>query len=257
MGMLSVRNLHKSFGKNQVLKGIDLDVEAGEVVVIIGASGSGKSTFLRCVNALEIIDEGSISLEGKEVINAKEIRGLARLRLNKELSRYRAQVGMVFQHFNLFPHMTVEQNIIEAPMRVKGLSRERAREKAKELLERVGLLEKKDDFPITLSGGQQQRVAIARALAMEPKVMLFDEATSALDPEMVGEVLRVMRDLATDGMTMLVVTHEMDFARKVADRVIFIDDGTVLESGRPDDIFTRPARSRTRQFLNQVLQRLE
>ena len=179
------------------------------------------------------------------------------MRLNKELQKYRAQVGMVFQNFNLFPHMTVKQNIIEAPMRVKGLTNNKAVELAEKLLEQVGLIDKINEYPITLSGGQQQRVAIARALAMEPKVMLFDEVTSALDPEMVGEVLKVMSDLARCGMTMLVVTHEMDFAQKVADRVIFIDEGIILESGKSDDIFTKPTNERTKQFLKQVLQRFE
>ncbi|KHG64352.1 peptide ABC transporter ATP-binding protein [Thermus sp. 2.9] len=239
--IIRIHNLHKWFGSLHVLRGIHLEVAPGEKLVIIGPSGSGKSTLIRCINRLEDFQEGEVVVDGR---NVKEDRALREVR---------REVGMVFQQFNLFPHMTVLENITLAPMRVRGWSRERAEGKALELLERVGILDQARKYPAELSGGQQQRVAIARALAMEPKVMLFDEPTSALDPEMVGEVLDVMRDLARGGMTMLVVTHEMGFAREVADRVIFMDRGQVVEEGRPEEIFTRPREERTRAFLERVL----
>ncbi|WP_267962774.1 MULTISPECIES: amino acid ABC transporter ATP-binding protein [Thermus] len=239
--IIRIRNLHKWFGSLHVLKGIDLEVAPGEKLVIIGPSGSGKSTLIRCINRLEDFQEGEVVVDG---LNVKDERALREVR---------REVGMVFQQFNLFPHMTVLENITLAPIRVRGWSRERAERKALELLERVGILDQARKYPAELSGGQQQRVAIARALAMEPKVMLFDEPTSALDPEMVGEVLDVMRDLARGGMTMLVVTHEMGFAREVADRVVFMDRGQVVEEGRPEEIFTRPKEERTRAFLDRVL----
>ncbi|WP_279231844.1 amino acid ABC transporter ATP-binding protein, partial [Thermus thalpophilus] len=239
--IIRIHNLHKWFGSLHVLRGIHLEVAPGEKLVIIGPSGSGKSTLIRCINRLEDFQEGEVVVDGR---NVKEERALREVR---------REVGMVFQQFNFFPHMTVLENITLAPMRVRGWSRERAEGKALELLERVGILDQARKYPGELSGGQQQRVAIARALAMEPKVMLFDEPTSALDPEMVGEVLDVMRDLARGGMTMLVVTHEMGFAREVADRVIFMDRGQVVEEGRPEEIFTRPREERTRAFLERVL----
>ncbi|APD10109.1 MULTISPECIES: amino acid ABC transporter ATP-binding protein [Thermus] len=239
--IIRIRNLQKWFGSLHVLKGIDLEVAPGEKLVIIGPSGSGKSTLIRCINRLEDFQEGEVVVDG---LNVKDERALREVR---------REVGMVFQQFNLFPHMTVLENITLAPMRVRGWSREKAEKKALELLERVGILDQARKYPAELSGGQQQRVAIARALAMEPKVMLFDEPTSALDPEMVGEVLDVMRDLARGGMTMLVVTHEMGFAREVADRVVFMDRGQVVEEGRPEEIFTRPKEERTRAFLERVL----
>ncbi|MFN4073887.1 MAG: amino acid ABC transporter ATP-binding protein [Thermus sp.] len=239
--IIRIHNLHKWFGALHVLKGIHLEVAPGERLVIIGPSGSGKSTLIRCINRLEDFQEGEVVVDGR---NVKE---------EKALKEVRREVGMVFQQFNLFPHMTVLENIILAPMRVRGWSRERAVGKALELLERVGILDQAGKYPGQLSGGQQQRVAIARALAMEPRVMLFDEPTSALDPEMVGEVLDVMRDLARGGMTMLVVTHEMGFAREVADRVIFMDGGQIVEEGRPEEIFSSPKEERTRAFLQRVL----
>jgi general L-amino acid transport system ATP-binding protein len=229
--IIRIHNLHKWFGPLHVLKGINLEVAPGEKLVIIGPSGSGKSTLIRTVNRLEDFQEGEVVVDGHNVKDEKALRAVRR------------EVGMVFQQFNLFPHMTVLENITLAPMRVRGWSREKAERKALELLERVGILDQARKYPGQLSGGQQQRVAIARALAMEPKVMLFDEPTSALDPEMVGEVLDVMRDLARGGMTMLVVTHEMGFAREVADRVIFMDGGQIVEEGRPEEIFSRPGRS--------------
>ncbi|RTH03645.1 amino acid ABC transporter ATP-binding protein [Thermus scotoductus] len=239
--IIRIHNLHKWFGPLHVLKGIRLEVAPGERLVIIGPSGSGKSTLIRTINRLEDFQEGEVWVDGK---NVKDDRAL------KEVRR---EVGMVFQQFNLFPHMTVLENVTLAPMRVRRWPRERAEKKALELLERVGILDQARKYPGQLSGGQQQRVAIARALAMEPKVMLFDEPTSALDPEMVGEVLDVMRDLARGGMTMLVVTHEMGFAREVADRVIFMDGGQVVEEGRPEEIFTKPREERTQSFLQRVL----
>jgi general L-amino acid transport system ATP-binding protein len=239
--IIKIHNLHKWFGPLHVLKGINLEVAPGEKLVIIGPSGSGKSTLIRTVNRLEDFQKGEVVVDGHNVKDEKALRAVRR------------EVGMVFQQFNLFPHMTVLENITLAPMRVRGWSREKAERKALELLERVGILDQARKYPGQLSGGQQQRVAIARALAMEPKVMLFDEPTSALDPEMVGEVLDVMRDLVRGGMTMLVVTHEMGFAREVADRVIFMDGGQIVEEGRPEEIFSRPREERTRSFLQRVL----
>ncbi|WP_097459127.1 amino acid ABC transporter ATP-binding protein [Mangrovitalea sediminis] len=240
--MIKVRNLHKYFGDLHVLKGIDLDVDASEVVVLIGASGSGKSTLLRCLNFLEMKNEGTISLLGEEIDPKKT-----------PLHKVRERVGMVFQHFNLFPHMTVLENIIEAPVHVRRKPKAEAIKQARHLLEKVGLADKGDYYPEMLSGGQKQRVAIARALAMEPAVMLFDEPTSALDPELVGEVLEVMKSLAAEGMTMVIVTHEMGFAREVADRVIFLDNGTIAEQGEPETFFTCPTHPKAQQFLSRVL----
>lgn len=240
--MINIENLHKSFDKNEVLKGIDLSVDAGEVVVVIGPSGSGKSTFLRCLNLLEQPTEGTLLFEGNDLL-AKE----------NGIDKLRQKMGMVFQNFNLFPHKTVLENITISPIKVKGQSAEEANKKAHELLDLVGLTDKDDSYPASLSGGQQQRVAIARALAMDPDVMLFDEPTSALDPEMVGEVLSVMKTLAEGGMTMIVVSHEMGFAKEVADRVIFMDDGIVQEEGLPEEIFDHPKNERTQSFLKKVL----
>ncbi|MGO0059637.1 amino acid ABC transporter ATP-binding protein [Brevibacillus fluminis] len=240
--MIKVRKLAKSFGSLQVLKSIDLEIKKSEVVVLIGASGSGKSTLLRCLNFLEMKDSGDIEIGG-QLIDVK----------HTNLNKVREHVGMVFQHFNLFPHMTVLQNVMEAPVHVKKRSKAEVEKKARELLQRVGLTDKADFYPEQLSGGQKQRVAIARALAMEPDVMLFDEPTSALDPELVGEVLATMKDLARDGMTMVVVTHEMGFAREVADRVIMLADGEMVEEGHPKDIFSNPKHERTRRFLQQIL----
>ena len=237
-----VKNLHKSFGDLDVLNGIDLEIDEGEVVCLIGPSGSGKSTFLRCLNRLEDSTDGTIEVDGFEISDKK-------LNINK----VRENIGMVFQQFNLFSHLTVKKNIMLAPTDLKKMTKAEAEEKAMELLRRVGLEDKANVYPRQLSGGQQQRVAIARALAMNPDIMLFDEPTSALDPEMVGEVLAVMRELAEQGMTMVVVTHEMGFARDVADRVIFIADGVIVEQGTPDEIFTNPKNQRTREFLNCVL----
>ncbi|WP_232695983.1 amino acid ABC transporter ATP-binding protein [Brevibacillus daliensis] len=240
--MVSINDLHKSFGRLHVLKGCELHVEKNEVVVLIGASGSGKSTLLRCVNFLEIAEQGTIMIDGLKIQSGKD-----------DLNKIREHVGMVFQHFNLFPHRTVLENITEAPIYVKKESKEKAINYARELLEKVGLLEKELCYPHQLSGGQQQRVAIARALAMKPKIMLFDEPTSALDPELVGEVLTVMKQLAKDGMTMMIVTHEMGFAKEVADRVIMMHDGTIIEQGPPLELFERPQHERTQRFLNQIL----
>lgn len=240
--MIRIHNLTKSFGDNQVLKGISTEIADGEVVVVIGPSGSGKSTFLRCLNRLEEADGGEIIFEGVD-INDK----------NTEIEKIREDMGMVFQSFNLFPHKTVMENITMAPMLVKGVDQKAAEAKAEKLLDRVGLLDKKDSYPNQLSGGQKQRIAIVRALAMEPKVMLFDEPTSALDPEMVGEVLDVMQQLAKDGMTMVVVTHEMGFAREVGDRILFLDEGYLLEEGTPEEVFGHPKEARTQEFLNKVL----
>ena len=240
--MIRVNNLHKSFGKNDVLKGIDEHIEKGEVVVVIGPSGSGKSTFLRCLNLLEEPTSGKVVFEGNDITDKKV-----------DINKIREKMGMVFQQFNLFPHKTVLQNLTIAPIKVKGLSKAEAEKKAMELLERVGLSNKATAYPSSLSGGQKQRIAIARALAMEPDVMLFDEPTSALDPEMVGEVLNVMKDLAKEGMTMVVVTHEMGFARQVANRVIFTADGEFLEDGTPDQIFDNPQHPRLKEFLDKVL----
>lgn len=239
--MIEIKGLKKSFGNHHVLKGIDLTIHDKEVVVIIGPSGSGKSTILRCINYLEQPTAGEIIVDGISMNDAKSINNI------------RKEVGMVFQRFNLFPHMTVLQNITLSPMKTRGISREEAEKTAMQLLEKVGLADKKDAYPETLSGGQQQRVAIARALAMKPKFMLFDEPTSALDPEMVREVLDVIKDLAKDGMSMAIVTHEMGFAREVADRVLFIDEGIILEQGKPDDIFFHPKEERTKEFLSKIL----
>lgn len=240
--MLYVNNLHKYFGENQVLKGIDEQVKKGEVLVLIGPSGSGKSTFLRCLNLLEKPTSGEITFEGQSITDKK-----------CDINKIREKMGMVFQQFNLFPHKTVLENITMAPIKVKKLSKEKATEKAMELLAKVGLSDKANSYPGSLSGGQKQRIAIARALAMEPDVMLFDEPTSALDPEMVGEVLNVMKELAEDGMTMVVVTHEMGFAKEVASRIIFMDNGKIIEEGTAKEIFKNPKNSRTREFLSKIL----
>ena len=240
--MIRVSNLHKSFGKNDVLKGIDEHIEKGEVVVVIGPSGSGKSTFLRCLNLLEEPTSGKIIFEGNDITDKKV-----------DINKIREKMGMVFQQFNLFPHKTVLQNLTIAPIKVKGLSKSEAEKKAMGLLDRVGLSNKATAYPSSLSGGQKQRIAIARALAMEPDVMLFDEPTSALDPEMVGEVLSVMKDLAKEGMTMVVVTHEMGFAREVGDRILFMDNGNIMEQGTPEEIFSNPKNPRTIDFLSKVL----
>ena len=240
--MIKIKNLHKRFGSLEVLKGVDNHVSPGEVVVVIGPSGSGTSTFLRCLNALEDFQEGTISIDGIQIHD----KGV-------DINEIRAEVGMVFQSFNLFPHMTVLDNITLAPLKVRKISKEEAKKTALELLAKVGLADKADNYPDQLSGGQKQRVAIARALAMKPKVMLFDEPTSALDPEMVGEVLGVMKQLAQEGMTMVVVTHEMGFAREVGDRVIFMDGGVVVEEGNPEEIFGNPQHERTKSFLSKIL----
>lgn len=239
--MIKVVNLHKYFGKLEVLKGIDEHIKPGEVVSVIGPSGSGKSTFLRCLNRLEETTKGHIYIEGEEITG------------NSCVDRLRQKVGMVFQQFNLFPHMTVTQNITLAPVKLGVLTRENARNRAIDLLRKVGLEDKADVYPSTLSGGQKQRVAIARALAMNPDIMLFDEPTSALDPEMVGDVLDVMKDLAKEGMTMVVVTHEMGFAREVSDRVLFMDGGYIVENAKPEELFTNPKEARTKEFLGKVL----
>jgi len=244
--------VRKSFGLLEVLKGITLDVRRSEVMCLLGPSGSGKSTFLRCINHLEKIDAGSITVGG-ELVGYRQAKGKLYELKDHEVARRRRDIGMVFQQFNLFPHMTVRENLVEAPLRVLGEPRERAGAHAEQLLERVGLRDKIDAYPRQLSGGQQQRVAIARALAMRPTLMLFDEPTSALDPELVGEVLDVMRDLAEDGMTMVVVTHEVGFAREVADSVVFMDDGVVVEAGPPEQVLTAPRNDRTRSFLAKVL----
>ena len=240
--MIRVNNLHKSFEKNEVLKGINEHIEKGEVVVVIGPSGSGKSTFLRCLNLLEVPTSVEIIFEGKNITDKKV-----------DINKIREKMGMVFQQFNLFPHKTVLDNLTIAPIKVKGVSKADAEKKAKELLDRVGLLNKADAYPSSLSGGQKQRIAIARALAMDPDVMLFDEPTSALDPEMVGEVLNVMKELAKEGMTMVVVTHEMGFAREVGDRILFMDKGNIMEEGTPEEIFSNPKNPRTIDFLSKVL----
>jgi arginine/lysine/histidine transport system ATP-binding protein len=240
--VIKVENLYKQFGKTEVLKNISTTIDTGEVVSIIGPSGSGKSTFLRCLNLLEVPTKGKIWIEGQEMTDPKT-----------NIMKVRQEIGMVFQHFYLFPHLTVLDNLTYAPMKVKGLSRDEAQTKARNLLAKVGLTEKETAFPANLSGGQKQRVAIARALAMEPKLMLFDEPTSALDPEMVKEVLNVMKDLAQSGMMMAVVTHEMGFAREVADRIMFLDEGTLLEEGAPSEFFTNPKTNRARDFLEKIL----
>jgi polar amino acid transport system ATP-binding protein len=250
--MVKAEAVHKRFGRNEVLKGIDLEVAAGEVMCLLGPSGSGKSTFLRCINHLEKINAGRLSVDG-ELVGYREAGDKLHELREAEVARKRSEIGMVFQHFNLFGHMTALGNVTCAPIRVKGVPREDARVRACELLDRVGLGDKHDAYPAQLSGGQQQRVAIARALAMEPKLMLFDEPTSALDPELVGDVLEVMRGLAADGMTMVVVTHEMGFAREVADTVVFMDGGVVVEAGAPGEVLANPRHERTRAFLSKVL----
>lgn len=250
--LVRARNVHKSYEQLEVLKGIDLDVAPGEVVVVLGPSGSGKSTFLRCINHLESINRGSIEVDGEQIGYKLHKDRLQRLS-NYAIALQRRKIGMVFQQFNLYPHMTALQNIMEAPVGIHGESRKEASENARRLLKRVGLSEKADSYPRQLSGGQQQRVAIARALAIKPKLMLFDEPTSALDPELVGEVLATMRDLADQGLTMIVVTHEIGFAREAADRVVFMDDGKVVEQGKPEDVLGNPQHPRTRSFLSRFI----
>ncbi|MEV4755623.1 amino acid ABC transporter ATP-binding protein [Micromonospora sp. NPDC049559] len=250
--MVYAENVHKSFGHLEVLRGVDLTVRAGEVCCVLGPSGSGKSTFLRCINHLEKINAGRIWVDG-ELVGYRERGGKLHELREKEVAAQRRSIGMVFQRFNLFPHMTALENVVEAPVRVRREPRAAVRERGAELLARVGLSDKLGSYPSQLSGGQQQRVAIARALAMRPKVMLFDEPTSALDPELVGEVLDVMKDLARDGMTMIVVTHEIGFAREVGDSLVFMDGGVVVESGAPRDVIGNPQHERTRAFLAKVL----
>jgi len=250
--LVRARNVHKSFGANEVLRGIDLDVMPGEVVVILGPSGSGKSTFLRCINHLEKIDQGSIEVDGEQIGFRAEKGRLNRLG-ERQIAVQRRKIGMVFQQFNLYQHMTALENIVEAPIGVHHQPPDEARAYGRELLARVGLAEKADSYPRQLSGGQQQRVAIARALAIRPKLMLFDEPTSALDPELVGEVLSTMRDLASQGLTMIVVTHEIGFAREAADRVIFMDGGVIIEQGSPDEVIAKPSHPRTRAFLSRFV----
>ena len=240
--MIKINNLHKHFGKLEVLKGIDEHIEQGEVVAVIGPSGSGKSTFLRCINKLEEPTDGHLVIDGEDITNT-----------NVDINRIRAKVGMVFQHFNLFPHMRVIDNLILAPMKVKKMAKEEAVALAMNYLKKVGLEEKAQVFPNKLSGGQKQRIAIARALCMNPEIMLFDEPTSALDPEMVKEVLEVMRELAREGMTMMVVTHEMGFAKEVATRVLFMDGGKILEQGTPQEVFGNPKEDRTKEFFSKIL----
>jgi ABC-type polar amino acid transport system ATPase subunit len=251
--VLKIRNLQKSFGEHQVLKGIDLEINKGEVLVIIGPSGSGKSTLLRCLNFLEEYDHGEVLFHGRLVGYRKTSHDRMIKDSAKAIADIRKRMGMVFQSFNLFPHMTVLENVIEGPVQVRGIRRTDAARNAKILLDRVGLGSKVNEYPSKLSGGQQQRAGIARALAMSPEVMLFDEPTSALDPELVGEVLDVMKSLAAEGMTMIVVTHEMGFARDVADRVVVMDDGSIVEAGSPAEIFSNPAQARTAEFLRRVL----
>jgi polar amino acid transport system ATP-binding protein len=250
--MVKADAVHKRFGRLEVLKGIDLEVKRGEVMCMLGPSGSGKSTFLRCINHLEKINAGRLYVDG-ELVGYRESGGKLHELHEREVIRKRAEIGMVFQHFNLFPHMTALENVTLAPVRVLNVPRDQARERAVELLNRVGLGDKLDTYPVALSGGQQQRVAIARALAMQPKLMLFDEPTSALDPELVGDVLDAMRQLARDGMTMIVVTHEMGFAREVADTIVLMDEGVVVESGAPGDVLGNPRHDRTKAFLSKVL----
>ncbi|MHC3648896.1 amino acid ABC transporter ATP-binding protein [Streptococcus suis] len=240
--IISIKDLHKYFGKNEVLKGIDLDIQQGQVVVIIGPSGSGKSTFLRTMNLLEVPTKGTVTFEGVDITDK-----------SNDIFKMREKMGMVFQQFNLFPNMTVLDNITLSPIKTKGIAKDEAEKKAKELLEKVGLPDKANAYPQSLSGGQQQRIAIARGLAMDPDVLLFDEPTSALDPEMVGEVLAVMQDLAKSGMTMVIVTHEMGFAREVADRVIFMDGGVIVEDGTSEEVFEHTKEERTKDFLSKVL----
>jgi polar amino acid transport system ATP-binding protein len=250
--MVKAEAVHKRFGRLEVLKGIDLEVRRGEVMCVLGPSGSGKSTLLRCINHLEKINSGRLYVDG-ELVGYREADGKLYELREDEVARKRAAIGMVFQQFNLFPHMTALENVSLAPIRVKGVPRSDARNRAQQLLQRVGLGDKLNTYPVALSGGQQQRVAIARALAMEPKLMLFDEPTSALDPELVGDVLDAMRQLARDGMTMIVVTHEMGFAREVADEAVFMDEGVVVEAGPPGEVLSSPRHERTRAFLSKVL----
>ncbi len=250
--MIRAAQLHKRFGDHEVLKGVSLEIGKGEVIAMIGSSGSGKSTFLRCLNQLERVDRGEVIIEGETLVST-DASGHCRYAPDKEARRICAKMGMVFQHFNLFPHLSVLGNLIEAPMTVKGLSRDAIVPVAEELLRKVGLFAKCDAYPSQLSGGQKQRVAIARALAMAPDIMLFDEPTSALDPELTGEVLRTMRQLADEHMTMLVVTHEMAFARDVSTRTVFMDGGDIVEAGVPADLFSNPQQPRTRAFLNHML----
>jgi polar amino acid transport system ATP-binding protein len=250
--MVEAADVHKRFGRVEVLRGIDLTVQPGEVACIIGPSGSGKSTFLRCINHLERIDAGQMRVNG-ELIGYRESGGKLYELRESEVARQRRDIGMVFQRFNLFPHMTAAENVMEAPRTVRREPRQTARKRAEQMLDRVGLSDKYDSYPAQLSGGQQQRVAIARALAMEPRLMLFDEPTSALDPELVGEVLDVMRGLAREGMTMVVVTHEMGFAREVGDSLVFMDEGRVVESGDPREVLSNPQQERTKLFLSKVL----
>jgi polar amino acid transport system ATP-binding protein len=250
--MVAAEGVHKRFGRLEVLKGITLQVMPGEVMCLLGPSGSGKSTFLRCINHLEKINSGRLAVDG-ELVGYRQVGERLHELRESEVARKRAEIGMVFQHFNLFPHMTALENVTCAPVRVKHLARDRARERAAALLEEVGLGDKLAVYPAQLSGGQQQRVAIARALAMEPKLMLFDEPTSALDPELVGDVLAVMQQLARDGMTMIVVTHEIGFAREVADTVVFMDAGVVVEAGPPAEVLSNPRHERTKAFLSKVL----
>ena len=250
--MVKAEGVRKHFGRLEVLRGIDLQVSTGEVMCIIGPSGSGKSTFLRCINHLEKIDGGRLTVDG-HLVGHREHGGRLHELKDREVCRRRAEIGMVFQHFHLFPHITALENVAVGPVRVKGHAKDRASSRARELLGQVGLADKADFYPKQLSGGQQQRVAIARALSMDPKLMLFDEPTSALDPELVGDVLEVMRNLAGQGMTMVVVTHEMGFAREVGDQLVFMDDGQVVESGRPRAVLSDPAEERTKQFLSRIL----
>lgn len=252
MPLVHAVNVHKSFGSNHVLCGIDFDVNKGEVVCLLGPSGSGKSTFLRCINHLETVDQGCIWVDG-DVVGYEQVGNTLKELDNKQVSAQRARIGMVFQRFNLFPHLTVLANITQAPLLVNKRSAEDAAQEASQLLARVGLAGRESSYPRQLSGGQQQRVAIARALAMRPTLMLFDEPTSSLDPELVGDVLEVMKDLAASGMTMIVVTHEIGFAREAADRVAFMDVGEILESGTPDQVFNAPNNPRTQAFLSRVL----
>jgi ABC-type polar amino acid transport system ATPase subunit len=250
--MVKAEGVHKRFGRLEVLKGIDLEVKRKEVMCLLGPSGSGKSTFLRCINHLEKINAGRLTVDG-DLVGYRESGDKLHELHERDVARKRAEIGMVFQHFNLFPHMTALENVTLAPVRVGNVPRNEARERATELLNRVGLGDKLDTYPVALSGGQQQRVAIARALAMQPKLMLFDEPTSALDPELVGDVLDAMRQLARDGMTMIVVTHELGFAREVADAAVFMDDGAVVEAGPPGEVLVAPRQERTKEFLSKVL----
>ena len=250
--MIRCDDVHKRFGRTEVLRGITCDIAKGEVVVVAGPSGSGKSTLLRCINHLERVDKGRIYVDGQPV-GYREVNGKFVEKSEREVARMRAAIGMVFQRFNLFPQLTALGNVIDAPIHVRKIGRSQAMEAGRAMLQKVGLGDKIDSYPGQLSGGQQQRVAIARALAMEPKVMLFDEPTSALDPELVGEVLEVMKSLARDGMTMIVVTHEMGFAREVADRVMLIDEGIIVEEGPPEEFFNNPSHDRTKLFLSKIL----